>query len=334
MKKVFSLSIIIMSIFISNAFAGYIFQSDMTSEGQKTKMAYMTDGENRRIDVYINDDLSTSIIATPARTETLYLMHDSKSYMNGFPKMENFSFKMPEINYEDTKRAKTAPEKIDDAINKAEKTKQRISDFKNDPWSAAQETSGDLAAKAQEKQQEKMMKEQFAKMQEMQKSAQGQIEQQQRMIQVQMERERKKKNAVLIKDFAIKPTDKKSRIGNYNAKLVQVYYQGELFQDQWLTNDVDADATKAFTGFATEKLFEKDLAPFYKTMRTLGEKIYSNGFPVKTVSYFKGKTLVLGSSPFGSTAPSKMEMEITKIEKKSIKGEEFAPPKGYEELKM
>jgi len=335
MKRMLTILMLLMIASPSSLFAGYIFHQKIDSDGKKNNLVYFIEGTNKKVDVYMDGELHTTVISSPKRKTPLYLMHDTETYMTKMPGLDQIPTSFPEMKYEPTKKPINPAEEIVKAMDDVERTENRIEYFKNDPRNAAYEAMTDLAYEVEARQQEKMMKEQMAKVMEIQKKMVGQMEQQQRMLKKSTEKNIKRKNAILISNFKIKPTTKTKKIGKYKTKLVQVYYKGEHFQDCWVSKEPGTDAAKAISALYNDsKLGSQELVAYYTTMKKLNDKISLHGCPVLTVSHYKGLTKILYGAAFDGGAPVKVQTELTKFEKKSIKSTSFKIPKGYEEYKV
>ena len=325
---------LLLSLFFSIpnlAWAGYIFHKVADTGQEKIKMLLWIEGANKRIDTYFDDDLQTSMIIRPGSKEPLYVMHPQKKYMTQIPDFSNFDMsKYANFQpYNPPKEPINPAQMAVDGMDKAEA-------FKNDPWYTAKDTLENLAMDIETKQQEKMMRKQAEAMQkQMTDQVKEQMEMAQRQMKHQKEKAVKKANSISLSDFSIKPAKGAKKIGSYNTSLVQVFFKGAHYQDHWVTKDIDPNAAKAINSFTGSDFYEASLANFNKVMKQLGDKIYSHGCPVLTVSNFNDTTKVLFPNLFASGSQAeKTTVELTKIENKKLKGEDFAPPKDYTELKM
>jgi len=334
MKKVF-FSIVCLLLFIpSLCFAGYLFYMDIDSDGKKNRSVLWVEGQDKRIDVYMDGELHTSMISTPKRKTPLFVMHDSETFMTKLPGLSDIPETIPEMKWEPTKRPIKPAQKAVDAMDNVEKTENMIEYFKNDPRNAARDTMTDLAYEVESRQQEAMMKKQMAKVREMQKKMNVQMQQQYKMMKTRTRKNVARKNKISLNDFKLKPTGKSKKIGKYKAKLVQVYYKDALFQDCWVDKGLTKEASASINALHTDpNLTSTELGIFYKTIKKLNEKIYVHGFPVLTITYYRNQTKLLYGHAFEAGVPQKVTMTLIRDEKKKISAKEFGVPKGYEEFK-
>lgn len=316
------------------ALAGYIFQEEIDSDGQKSKVVLWVEGKNKRMDVYMDGQLYLSMVSNEKRNQPLYVMHDSETYMNKLPGTE-IPTEFPQMEYEPPKQPVNPAEKVVDAMERTEKTQQRIEDFKNRPWDAAYETMLDAESEVADMQHRQMMKKQMAQVKEMQKQMKAQMEGHMKQMKGRMQKNKRLKNAIKASDFSIKPTSKKKKIDKYNARLIQVYYKGKHYQDVWTSKKIGAEVSSVMNSFHRDtKINGEELKDYYETIAKVNEKVFSYGFPILIESNYQGANRLLYGSVYDASAPKKVTVRLKGLEKKKIKEAEFKPPKNYEEVNI
>jgi len=119
------------------------------------------------------------------------------------------------------------------------------------------------------------------------------------------------------REIRVEPTGDQKRINGFTTRQIRVFIDGILFQDNWVTQDVDLeemlDAVRKgagpLSGFSRAELEEKE---------EIYHKIKEWGFPILTTEYqtVYGKTL-------------KEITEIKRIETRRLNSRLFNPPGGY-----
>lgn len=115
----------------------------------------------------------------------------------------------------------------------------------------------------------------------------------------------------------VESTGEEAEINGFKTKQIQVFINGVLFQDIWVTQDVDLEEMLGVikkgmgrpSGLSREEMEEKE--EIYK-------KVKETGFPILTTEYRQvfGKTL-------------KDITEVKRIVTQNLDSRLFAPPKGY-----
>lgn len=266
MKKI-TLLAVCFGIFLVPAltFAGYIFETQADMGKQKVKMVYSIEGDLKKIDVYQDKDLKTSMISDPNRPGRLMIMHDRKQYVH---------------------------QTEEDAVQARKEMQNAMDQMKK-----------------------KMSKKDRAKLEAMMSNDTG--------------------IAVSVKDFSIKPTEQTKKIGKYNTKLVQLYYKGELFQDNWMTTDIQPDAVAAMESFGKDTNLNPERSDLERSMKEVKASLDSYGVPVLTTIKYNEKTKDLyGESSQDKEMPNEVTVSMTRIEKKRFSDKTFKPPKRYTEMSV
>ncbi|MBM4278577.1 MAG: DUF4412 domain-containing protein [Deltaproteobacteria bacterium] len=136
--------------------------------------------------------------------------------------------------------------------------------------------------------------------------------------------ERLKKSMPEIKTterrITVRGTGAKALINGFQTEKVEIWADGELIEENWMTRDVDfREVEKVMERVA--KGFSKDFKVEMKEGREIYEKLKSYGIPILIKDY----TLTYGLGPINV-------MEVRKVEKKELSGEVFLPPAGYQRI--
>ncbi|NIS71980.1 MAG: DUF4412 domain-containing protein [Proteobacteria bacterium] len=127
------------------------------------------------------------------------------------------------------------------------------------------------------------------------------------------------KEAVPKREIRVESTGAEKEINGFETKQIQVFIDGELFQDIWATQDVNLgdmlkEIKKGFghlSGFSKAEMEEKE---------EIYRKVKKWGFPVLTTEYRRvlGKTL-------------KEITEVNRIETRKLSSDLFTPPRDYKQ---
>jgi hypothetical protein len=118
------------------------------------------------------------------------------------------------------------------------------------------------------------------------------------------------------KQIRVEPTGAEKEINGYITRQIQIFVDGVLFQDTWVTQDVDLEdmletikEVSRFSGSSKADVKEKE---------EIYQKIKKWGFPIFTTEYrrFSGKTL-------------REITEVKGIKTRNLSSDVFIPPKGY-----
>jgi|GEM_PF-731813 len=119
----------------------------------------------------------------------------------------------------------------------------------------------------------------------------------------------------------VNKTSQRATIADYSARKFEIYIDGKLDEEVWMTNDA------TFTNEFDTKKMAKFMSEFRKAGKEMGQggyfeeqeklfkEVYSIGFPLKTIEH-------------AESGPSHVE-EITKVTTTDIPEKEFLPPDGY-----
>lgn len=125
------------------------------------------------------------------------------------------------------------------------------------------------------------------------------------------------KKAAQRKEIRVEPTGAEKVINGFKTRQIRVFINGVLFQESWVTRDVDLEEMfRAIrkgvgrpSGFSKTEMEEKE---------EIYHKISESGFPILTTEYrqFSGKTL-------------KKVTEVKRITTQRLSNRLFTPPGGY-----
>ncbi len=109
-------------------------------------------------------------------------------------------------------------------------------------------------------------------------------------------------------------------INGFRTEKVEVFADGEIIEENWVTRDVDLSETEkameqAAGGLSTE--LQSQMAEG----REIYEKLKPYGFPILVKEY----TIAPGMKPIDV-------LEVKSVEKKELDETVFLPPKGYERV--
>jgi hypothetical protein len=122
------------------------------------------------------------------------------------------------------------------------------------------------------------------------------------------------------REITIRKTGETPTLNGFKTEKVQVFADGELIEENWVTRDVSLKEVeevmdKVAVGFSKE--FKSEM----KEGREIYEKTKAFGFPILIKDY--SITQGLGGVDV---------LEVKRIEKKELKDEVFQPPKGYQRI--
>jgi len=129
------------------------------------------------------------------------------------------------------------------------------------------------------------------------------------------------------RNLTLKKTDLSEAIGGYKSRKYEIYEDGKLSEEIWISDDI---------GFGSE-LDMKKMADYMSEIKKVSEKtgagqsnldeeerifkeVYQSGFPTRSVDYSsEGKVYI---------------EEIVKVNKADISDGEFQPPAGYKKVTL
>lgn len=118
-----------------------------------------------------------------------------------------------------------------------------------------------------------------------------------------------------MRRIVVRRAGETATINGFRTEKVQVFADGELIEENWVTREVDMAEV--------EKVMEKVATGFSKEMnegREIYDKLKPYGFPILIKDY----TIAPG---LGMDV-----LEVKKLEKKELKEEVFSPPSGYQRI--
>jgi hypothetical protein len=120
--------------------------------------------------------------------------------------------------------------------------------------------------------------------------------------------------------IVVKKTGETAVINGFQTEKVQIFADGELMEEDWVTRDVALEEV--------EKVMDKVALGFSKEFRTemkegreIYEKIKAFGFPILVKDY----TIAHGLGGVDV-------LEVKRIEKRELKDDVFLPPKDYQRI--
>jgi hypothetical protein len=120
--------------------------------------------------------------------------------------------------------------------------------------------------------------------------------------------------------IVIKKTGETSTVNGFRTEKVQIFADGELIEENWVTRDVSlGEVEKVMDKVALG--FSKEFKTEMKESREIYEKIKACGFPILVKDYAIAHGL-------GGVDV----LEVRKIEQRELKDEAFLPPKGYQRI--
>ncbi len=129
------------------------------------------------------------------------------------------------------------------------------------------------------------------------------------------------------KKITLKKTDATETIAGYKSKKYEIYEDGKLSEEIWISNDIKFE----------EELDMKKMASYMSEIKKISERaglqysgldererifkeIYESGFPTRSVDYSSDNTLYIE--------------EIVKINEAELSDSEFQPPAGYKKITL
>jgi hypothetical protein len=136
--------------------------------------------------------------------------------------------------------------------------------------------------------------------------------------------ERLKKSSPDIKPkprkIAVKKTDERRIVNGFGTEKVQIFADGELIEENWVTRDVEMrEVEKVMEKVALG--FSKEFKTEMKEGREIYEKLKPYGYPVLVKDY----TITYGLGGMNV-------LEVLRMEKKELKDDVFLPPNGYQRI--
>ena len=118
----------------------------------------------------------------------------------------------------------------------------------------------------------------------------------------------------------VKKAGETATINGFRTERVQVFADGKLIEEDWITRDVDMrEIEKVMERVA--RGFSKDFQLEMKEGREIYEKLKPYGFPIQVKDY-----------TFADESGGVNIVEVKKIEKKELKDEIFLPPSNYKKI--
>ncbi len=119
------------------------------------------------------------------------------------------------------------------------------------------------------------------------------------------------------REIRVEPTGAEKEINGFKTRQIRVFIDGVLFQDNWVTQDVDLEEMLKTIKKGVGRLSGVSKAEM-KEMEEIYHKTSEWGFPILTNEYrqFSGKTL-------------REVTEVKRIETQDLADRLFTPPKGY-----
>jgi len=118
----------------------------------------------------------------------------------------------------------------------------------------------------------------------------------------------------------VRKTGETAIIDGFRTEKIQVWLDGGLVEEDWVTKDVDmAEVDKMMAKVVKE--FSKDFRSGIPEGREIYEKLQPHGFPILVIDY----TLAYGLGPINV-------LEVKKLEKRELEDEIFLPPKDYQQI--
>jgi len=129
------------------------------------------------------------------------------------------------------------------------------------------------------------------------------------------------------KKVSLKKTDESRDIAGYKSKKYEIYEDGKLSEEMWISRDISFD----------EELDMKKMASYMSEIKKISEKaglgysgldeqervfkeIYETGFPTRSVDYLSDGSVYIE--------------EIVKVNKADLSDGEFQPPAGYKKITL
>lgn len=136
--------------------------------------------------------------------------------------------------------------------------------------------------------------------------------------------EQLKKSAPSLKaksrKIEVKRTGETAIINNFQTEKVQIFADGELVEENWVTRDVELkDVERVMEKVALG--FSKEFKTEMKEGREIYEKLKPHGYPVLIKDY----SIAYGLGGIDV-------LEVKKMGRKELKDEIFLPPSGYQRI--
>jgi len=109
-------------------------------------------------------------------------------------------------------------------------------------------------------------------------------------------------------------------INGFRTEKVQVFADGELIEENWVTRDVEMGEIEKVMERVAQG-FSKDFRSEMKEGKEIYEKLKFYGFPILVKDY----TITYGLGPIDI-------LEVKKLERKELKDEIFLPPVDYQRI--
>lgn len=120
--------------------------------------------------------------------------------------------------------------------------------------------------------------------------------------------------------IVVKRTGRTAVINGFQTEQVEVWAQGELIEENWMTCDVEMKEVEKVMDRVAQG-FSKDFQLEMKEGREIYEKLKTFGFPILIKDY----TMTYGLGAID-------RLEVKKMEKKELEKEDFLPPAGYQKI--
>ncbi len=117
--------------------------------------------------------------------------------------------------------------------------------------------------------------------------------------------------------IAVKKTGESATINGFKTEKIQVFADGEVIEEHWVTQDIDLKEVGKVMDWAAQG-FSKEFRSEMKEGQEIYKKLKPYGFPILIKDY----SITYGLRPIEV-------MEVKKIERRELKGDTFSPPSGY-----
>ena len=123
-----------------------------------------------------------------------------------------------------------------------------------------------------------------------------------------------------LRKIEVKRTGETAIINNFQTEKVQIFADGELVEENWVTRDVEMkDVERLMEKVALG--FSKEFKTEMKEGREIYEKLKPHGYPVLIKDY----SIAYGLGGIDV-------LEVKKMGRKELKDEMFLPPSGYQKI--
>lgn len=117
--------------------------------------------------------------------------------------------------------------------------------------------------------------------------------------------------------ISVKRTGEAATINGFKTEKIQVFADGELIEEHWVTQDIDLREVGKVMDWVAQG-FSKEFRSEMKEGQEIYTKLKPYGFPILIKDY----AITYGLRPIDI-------VEVKKIEKRELKDDTFSPPSGY-----